>query len=63
MAGLLVYALFTASRGAWFSTAAGCLAALLLGLLLGLFAPLALAALCVMAVLVVVGLVIGFNNK
>lgn len=30
MAGLLVYVLFTASRGAWFSTAAGCLAALLL---------------------------------
>jgi O-antigen ligase len=30
MAGLLVYVLFTASRGAWFSTAAGCLTALLL---------------------------------
>ncbi|WP_339461940.1 O-antigen ligase family protein [Pseudomonas sp. EA_105y_Pfl2_R69] len=30
MSGLLTYVLFTASRGAWFATAAGCLVALLL---------------------------------
>ena len=30
MLGLLIYVLFTASRGAWFATAAGCLVALLL---------------------------------